>query len=395
MVEDTPKLESALEPVPGVRIGTAASGIGYAGRPDVMMAGFEAGTTVAGVLTTSTTAAAPVRWTRDLLARGAPPGGLVVGAGNANCFTGKRGDEAVAYTAGQAGDLLGCDADNVYIASTGKIGVQIDLEKMGAAIRTAHAALSPDNWDQAAAAIMTTDRYPKPGRVDAAIGGVPVALQGMTKGSTMIAPSMATTLSFLFTDARIPADILQAALREATADTYNMISVDNTQSTNDTILLFATGTGADHPEVQDIADPAFHDFRVKLRDLLAGLALMIVEDGRKDGTLIRIRVNGAETVEAARRIAATVRESRMIHRMVLRDDMLALGRFVAAIGMAAEKVDQDKLDLRIGGVQTMRDGEFTDGSMVAKSAVLVDDKLDVSVDVGVGEGRATAYTVAV
>jgi len=395
MVVETPKLESALKPVPGVRVGTAASGIGYEGRPDVMMADFDTGTTAAGVLTTSTTAAAPVRWTRDLLARGAPPGGLVVGAGNANCFTGRRGEDAVAYTAREAGDLLGCDAGNVYIASTGKIGVQIDLEKMGAAIRAAHAGLSPDNWESAAAAIMTTDRYPKPGRVDAEIGGVPVTLQGMTKGSTMIAPSMATTLSFLFTDARIPADILQAALREATADTYNMISVDNTQSTNDTILLFATGAGAEHPAVRDIADPAFQDFRAKLRDLLAGLALMIVEDGRKDGTLIRIRISGAETVEAARRIAATVRESRMIHRMVLQDDQLALGRFVAAVGMAAETVDQDKLDLRIGGVQTMRDGEFTDGSMVAKADVLHDDKLDVIVDVGVGEGSATAYTVAV
>lgn len=395
MVEETPKLESELIPVPGVRIGTAASGIGYAGRPDLLLAAFDTGTTVAGVLTTSTTAAAPVRWTRDLLARGAQPSGLVVGAGNANCFTGKRGEESVAYTAGQAGDLLGCDAGNVYIASTGKIGVQIDLEKMGAAVQTAHAALSPDNWEAAAAAIMTTDRYPKPGRVDAAIGGVPVTLQGMTKGSTMIAPSMATTLSFLFTDARIPTDLLQEALREAVADTYNMISVDNTQSTNDTILLFATGAGADHPAIQDFADPAFQDFRVKLRDLLAGLALMIVEDGRKDGTLIRIRVDGAETAEAARRIAATVRESRMIHRMVLQDDKLALGRFVAAIGMAAEKVDQGKLDLRIGGVQTMRDGEFTDGSMVAKTRVLNDDKLDVIVDVGVGEGSATAYTVAV
>jgi len=125
------------------------------------------------------------------------------------------------------------------------------------------------------------------------------------------------------------------------------------------------------------------------------LALMIVEDGRKDGTLIRIRVDGAETVEAARRIAGTVRESRMIHRMVLQDDKLALGRFVAAVGMAAEKVDQGKLDLRIGGVQTMRDGEFTDGSMVAKAVVLKDDGLDVTIDVGVGEGSATAYTVAV
>ncbi len=395
MVEDTPKLESELKPVPGVRIGTAASGIGYAGRPDLLMAAFDTGTTVAGVLTTSTTAAAPVRWTRDLLARGAQPNGLVVGAGNANCFTGRRGDESVAYTAGQAGDLLGCDAGNVYIASTGKIGVQIDLEKMGEAVQAAHATLAPDNWESAAAAIMTTDRFPKPGRVDTEIGGVPVTLQGMTKGSTMIAPSMATTLSFLFTDARIPADVLQAALREAVADTYNMISVDNTQSTNDTILLFATGAGADHPAIKDFSDPAFRDFRAKLRDLLAGLALMIVEDGRKDGTLIRIRVSGAETAEAARRIAATVRESRMIHRMVLQDDKLALGRFVAAVGMAAEKVDQGKLDLRIGGLQTMRNGEFTDGSMVAKADVLIDDTVDVTVDVGVGSGSATAYTVAV
>jgi glutamate N-acetyltransferase / amino-acid N-acetyltransferase len=120
-----------------------------------------------------------------------------------------------------------------------------------------------------------------------------------------------------------------------------------------------------------------------------------VEDGRKDGTMIRIHVSGAETVEAARRIAATVRESRMIHRMVLQDDKLALGRFVAAVGMAAEKVDQGKLDLRIGGLQTMRNGEFTDGSMVAKADVLIDDTVDVTVDVGVGPGSATAYTVAV
>jgi glutamate N-acetyltransferase/amino-acid N-acetyltransferase len=356
-----PGAAGALKPVAGVRVGAAASGIGYPGRPDLLLAAFGEGATVAGVLTSSTTAAAPLRWTRERLARGDAPRGLVVNAGNANCFTGAAGMRAVEETAAHAARLLGCRPEQVYIASTGKIGVPIDMAKMRAGLEAAHGALARNDWTEAARAIMTTDRFPKAIAATAEIGGAAVTLQGISKGNMMIAPSMATTLSFLFTDARLPADAMRPALADAAADTYNMMSVDTTQSTNDTLLLFATGTGG--------AGTDLRDFRAKLNAILAHLSQRILEDARRDGVLVRIHVSGAESPAAARHIACQVRDSIMVRKMAGQGDKLVLGRIIASVGMSTEKVDQDRLRLAIGGRTVSRDGGFTDGFEVPRTAI--------------------------
>jgi len=383
----------ALRPIAGVRVGAAASGIGYQGRPDLLLAAFDEGTTVAGVLTTSTTAAAPLRWTRERLAKGDAPRGLVVNAGNANCFTGAAGMRLVEATAAHAAHLLGCRPEQVYIASTGKIGVPIDADKMRAGLDVAFDALADNDWSLAARAIMTTDRFPKAQALAPEIAGTAVTLQGISKGNMMIAPSMATTLSFLFTDARLPGRAMQPLLAEAAAGTYNMISVDTTQSTNDTMLLFATGAGPRHADA-DGKGAALGDFGAKLDALLGHLSQQILEDGRRDGVLVRIHVTGAETPEAARHIACQVRDSRMVRKMAEQGDKLVLGRIIASIGKSTEKVDQQRLVLAIGGKTVSRDGGFTDGFEVPKAGYMSAEKLDIAIDVGVGDGAATAYTVA-
>ncbi len=364
------------------------------GRPDLLLAAFDEGTTVAGVLTSSTTAAAPLRWTRERLAKGDAPRGLVVNAGNANCFTGAAGMRVVEETAAHAARLLGCRPEQIYIASTGKIGVPIDMAKMQAGLDAAHDALVRNDWDTAARAIMTTDRFPKALALAPEIGGTAVTLQGISKGNMMIAPSMATTLSFLFTDARLPGKAMHPALAAAAAGTYNMISVDTTQSTNDTMLLFATGAGPKHAGVDGGGDgAALRDFRAKLETLLGHLSQQILEDGRRDGILVRIHVRGAATPDAARHIACQVRDSRMVQKMAAAGEKLVLGRIIASVGMSTETVDQDRLTLAIGGRTVSRDGGFTDGFEVPKSGYMSADRLDIEIDVGVGDGEATAYTV--
>ena len=383
-----------IDSVAGVRIGVAGSEIGYVGRPDLLLAAFDPGTTVAGTLSTSATAAPPLLWTRDRLKQGARPRGLVVNAGNANCFTGAAGMKTVDHTAHEAARLLRCHPEEIFVASTGKIGQQIDRGQMSAGLEAAYRDLNAVGWETAAQAIMTTDRFPKSATVFPEIDGVSVVLHGVTKGSTMIAPGMATTLSFLFTDAALPTNVLQAALSEAVDETYNMLSVDSTQSTNDTILLFATGAGPRHAGVSSAASPNFQGFRQDLRNLLGTLMGQILDDSRRDGIVLRIRVTGAETAAGARRIARTVRDSLMVRQMVGAGERFLLGRLIAAIGMPDETIDQHRLDVSVGGVSVIEKGDFVSGTVVPLPDLIRDSALDIGIELGLGSGAATGYTVA-
>jgi len=382
-----------LRPVSGMRIATAESGVGYDNRPDLLMASFDPGTTVAGVVTTSSTAAAPARWTRARLARGDEPRGLVVNAGNANCFTGVAGTRAVEETAVLAAGLLKCRVQEIYIASTGTIGVPLETTRLGAGIKSAHAALHEANWVAASRAIMTTDAFPKSASATVPIGGSSVTLQGITKGSSMISPNMATTLSFLFTDARIPAPVMTAALREAADNSYNMLSVDNSQSTNDTILLFATGTAEGQPDIGNIGDQPFQLFRAALQSQLRDLSQQILNDAQKDGIKIEVAVRGAESEQAARRIARCVVNSYQVRSLALRGTNFRLGPVIAAVGMAGEAVDVDRLTLKVGGEIRAREGAFVGDASVPRSFCIHEGTLSLSVDVGVGEASAIAYGV--
>ncbi|NVN32297.1 bifunctional ornithine acetyltransferase/N-acetylglutamate synthase, partial [Endobacter medicaginis] len=271
-------------------------GIRYRGRTDLVLATFAPGTTVAGVFTSNRCPGAPVDWCRRIL-----PGGtaraLVVNAGNANVFTGRAGVETVEQTASAAATLAGCDPSEVFIASTGVIGEVLPVEKITAALPALAGQLSETGWADAARGIMTTDTFPKGAVRTATIGGTPVRIQGIAKGSGMIAPDMATMLCFIATDAALPAPELQALLSAGVRGSFNRTTVDSDTSTSDTVLLFATG-GAANPAGADLAD-----FRAALDDLLLDLALQVVRDGEGARKLIRIDVHGAETDASAGRIA--------------------------------------------------------------------------------------------
>jgi len=381
-----------LQPLAGMRLATAAIGDAYGGRPNLLLATFEPGTAVAGMLTRSTTAAAPVRWTRARLAEGAAPRALLVNAGNANCFTGAAGEAAVRHVAARAAEIAGCAPEEVYLASTGRIGQPLDLDAYDTALARAAAELAENRWDQVAQAIMTTDRFPKAATRQLRIGETAVRLQGVTKGNTMIAPHMATTLSFLFTDARLPAAVLQPLLAAATAATFDRISVDNTQSTNDTILLFATGTTP--IPAAAAADPALPDFREALRGLLVELSGLIIEDGRGQGVIMRITVAGAASEAAAARMARAIADSYLVRRDISGRRDLMLGRIIAALDMAEEQVDQERMTLALGGEALALQGSVIGAATLDPSPYIRDDRIEIEIDVAVGDGRATVLSVA-
>ena len=225
-----------LPPVAGVRLAAGATGTRYTGRNDLALVELDAGTTVAGVFTRSLTAAPPVEWCRKHIARGTARA-VVINAGNANAFTGKRGRAAVAATARAVAKLLGCRSENVLAASTGVIGVQLPVEAIVAALPALNDVLEPNAWKAAAQAIVTTDTFAKGASRRATIGGTTVTINGIAKGSGMIAPDMATMIALVCTDARIPAPALRALVREAAQRTFNCISVDGDTSTSDTLIV--------------------------------------------------------------------------------------------------------------------------------------------------------------
>ena len=264
-----------MPPVAGVRIAGMAAGLKESGRPDLFMAEFAPGTTIAGVFTRSACASAPVAWCRKILPGGRARG-IVVNSGNANAFTGKAGDKTVAHTVRRAAELFGCRQKEVFVASTGVIGEPVAQDYLSRKLAKLHKRLSMDAWQDASAAIMTTDTFQKVASRTALIGDTRVTLTGMAKGSGMIAPDMATMLSFLFTDAKIPAAVLQKLLNRANSRSFNCITVDSDTSTSDTALLAATGQ-ARHPAVSPQGGGRLlADFARALEELMTDLAVQVV-----------------------------------------------------------------------------------------------------------------------
>jgi len=263
----------ALPPVAGVRLATRACGIKYKDRSDACLIELAAGTTIAGVFTRSLTASAPVLWCRKAL-RGGRGRAIIVNAGNANAFTGAAGRNSVDRIVGAVARKLKCKPREVFVV----IGEELPDRQLTGALGGLRADLAAENWPAAAAAIMTTDTYPKGATRQAEIGGVTVTLNGIAKGAGMIAPDMATMLSFVVTDAKIPAKTLQALLKPAADASFNSITVDSDTSTSDTLLLCATGA-VKHRRVTGPTDPRLRGFRDALGDLLRDLAQQVVRDG--------------------------------------------------------------------------------------------------------------------
>ena len=386
-----PKRLAKLGPVAGVRLGALAAGIRYRGRTDVMMAELDPGTAVAGVFTRNRMPGAPVDWCRAVLGGGTGRA-LVVKAGNANVFTGRAGAVAVEQTAAAAAKLVGCKAREVFVASTGVIGEPIAHQRVVRLLPRLHGKLAGDRWRQAAEAIRTTDTFTKAATRQTEIDGKTITINGIAKGSGMIAPDMATMLAFVFTDAGLPHAVLQPMLVKANATSFNCITVDSDTSTSDTVLAFATGKGPRHRPVRSVGDPRLAAMQAALTDCLTDLAQQIVRDGEGARKFITIRVSGAKSAPSARRIALAIGNSPLVKTAIAGADA-NWGRIVMAVGKAGEPADRDRLRIAVGGVPVAEEGRAAPDyreDLIAPH--MAGTEIDIEVDVGVGRGRATVWT---
>jgi glutamate N-acetyltransferase/amino-acid N-acetyltransferase len=386
-----PSKFASLPPLAGVRLATGRAGIKYRDRTDVLMMVLAPNTQVAGVFTKSKTASAPVDWCRKHL-----PGGtaraLIVNSGNANAFTGKAGADGVREVAESAAGVVGCRAQEVFLASTGVIGEPLPYQKITRILSQVAEEGAAGGWRAAAEAIMTTDTFPKLATATAYIDGHRVTINGIAKGSGMIAPDMATMLGFVFTDANLPAPVLQTLLAEATARSFNSITVDSDTSTSDTLMLFATGKGAAHPSILKPTDKRLDQFKERLNGVLLDLALQVVKDGEGASKLIQVDVTGAQTNEAAKVIALAIANSPLVKTAIAGGDA-NWGRIVMAVGKAGEAADRDKLKIAFGNHVVADKGERAPGyNEATASKAVAGSEVAISVDVGIGKGKARVWT---
>jgi glutamate N-acetyltransferase / amino-acid N-acetyltransferase len=380
----------AMSPIAGVRLASYAAGIRYRGRDDVMLAELAPGTTIAGVLTQSTMPGQPVIWCRECLPRGTVRA-IVVNSGNANVFTGKAGWQVVESTAATAARLFDCDPHEIYISSTGVIGEPPPADRISAALPAIVPLLDAAAWEKAARAIMTTDTFPKGATATARIDGTAVRINGFCKGSGMIAPNMATMLGYVFTDAALPAPVLQAMLSETTEVSFNSMTVDGDTSTSDTVLLCATQQ-AKHAPVATASDPRLGDFRTALRGVMIDLAKQIARDGEGAQKFVTIDVAGAESDRAARQIGLAIGNSPLVKTALAAGDA-NWGRIVMAVGKAGEKADRNRLGIAVGGVPITVDGgpapNYDEGPVAEH---MKGREIHIAVNIGIGSGKATVWT---
>ncbi|NKB60008.1 MAG: bifunctional glutamate N-acetyltransferase/amino-acid acetyltransferase ArgJ [Alphaproteobacteria bacterium] len=379
-----------MQPIEGVSFATAACGVAYKGRTDLLLAELRKGTQIAGVFTRSLTASAPVKWCREIL-----PGGkaraIVVNAGNANAFTGRAGDDIVRATAKRAAEVIGCRDKEVFVASTGVIGQTFSPKLIPGKLAGLHRRVKPDVWTEAAAAIMTTDSVPKGVVRTARIGDATVTINGIGKGTQMIHPDMATTLNFVFTDAKIPAAVLQKALTHAADRSFNCITIEGDTSTSDSLFLCATGA-ARHPRITGHRDPALKDFCRALEEVCIGLSQAIVRDAEGASRFVTLHVTGAASMRAARTIGRTI-ASATLFKVSMAEVLPPWGRMIMAVGKSGEKADRDRLDIDVGGMPVAREGAVLGGYDAAGvEAHLKGSEIELSIDVGVGRGKATVWT---
>ena len=382
-----------LPPVDGVRFASAAAGIRYAGRTDVLLALFEQGTTVAGVFTRSKCPSAPVDWCRAQVKRGRAAA-LLVNSGNANAFTGKTGRAATKMSAQIAARAAGCRPAEVFLASTGVIGEPLDASRFGTVIDGLVATSAAGKWLDAAQAIMTTDTFAKGAAAIARLNGVPVTICGIAKGAGMIAPDMGTMLAFVFTDAPVAPRILQNLLREGAVDSFNAVTVDGDTSTSDTLLAFATGAAARRgaAKIGKLSDARLPAFRKAFNGVLANLAEQVARDGEGARKLIEIVVEGAVSKKSARRIALSIANSPLVKTAVGGEDA-NWGRVVMAVGKAGEPADRDRLSIWFGGIRVAhkgeRDPDYDEGAV---SAAMKKEEIEIRVALGLGRARDRVLT---
>ena len=379
----------AVPEIGGVALSTAASGMKYAGRDDMLLMRLGQEASIAAVFTKSDTAAAPVEWCRRQLGAGGGTRAILVNAGNANAFTGDGGMAAVTDCCGGIAAKLGCAPGDVMMASTGVIGEPLDTAVLAAQFDAL--ATGSATWQAAAEAIRTTDTFAKGAGATAAIGGTTVQIVGIAKGSGMIAPDMATMLGFVATDAALPQDVLAALLADATHRSFNAITVDSDSSTNDSVFLVASGA-AGNAGITAHDDPALDGFRTALDQVMQDLAGQIVRDGEGATKFITIAVTGAADDDIAHRIGMSIANSPLVKTAVAGEDA-NWGRIVMAVGKAGAGIDQSRLDISMGGVLIATAGARVDGYDEAPVAAhMKGEEIDIAVKVGDGAGTARVWT---
>ena len=358
-------------------------------RCDLTFVELAPGTSVAGVLTQSRCPSPEVEWCGKALTLGEARA-LVVNAGNSNAFTGNRGRAAVEAIAARTAGHLDAKPSDIFIASTGVIGVPLPIDRAEAGLDAVFVA-EPCDWQAVAETIGTTDTYPKGAKTTAIVDGRSVTLVGVIKGSGMIAPDMATMLGFVFTDAAVEPAFLQGALAAANAPSFSCITVDGDTSTSDTVLAFATGAAGNAPLADADSDGA-DAFRAALADLCHQLAQLVVRDGEGATKLIEIAVEGADSDRSAHRIAMSIANSPLVKTAIAGEDA-NWGRIVMAVGKAGEPAERDKLAIRFGNTQVARDGLAVEGYDEAPVAAhLRGQEVEIGVDLGIGDGKATVWT---
>ncbi len=376
----------------GLKISTINCGIKYKNRDDLLLVTFDDAANVSGVFTSSSMPAAPVVWCKKNITAGKARA-LIVNAGNANAFTGKEGEEAVLKTAEKVAKELGCKAQEVFISSTGVIGETLKVDLITAAIPQMVKNFSSDEtaWDKASRAIMTTDTKPKLVKKTCEISGKKVSLIGFAKGSGMIAPNMATMLGYIFTDANISSETLQILLKETTEKSFNSITVDSDQSTNDTVLLFATKAAGNH-EISDSHSQELSSFKQALNELALSLAKMIVVDGEGAKKLIEIEVDGAKSESQAKEVAFSIANSPLVKTAIAGADP-NWGRIVMAVGKSCGETSPEKIIVKIGDhVLTKNGAKHPDYVEKLVHEYLKNSEVKISVNLGIGASTGIVWT---
>lgn len=387
-----PKAFPDIAPIAGLSFTVLRSEERYKGRNDMLLAIMEPGTSAASVFTKSLTPGAPVIWSRQVKNKGAGRA-MMVTAGSANVCTGKQGLANAQAMAAATAKLGGVLPEQVFVSSTGVIGQQLNVDRILAGLPSEiDTQAQIQDWHDAASAIMTTDTYPKASSVTFNLYGKQVRLSGIAKGSGMIEPNMATMLSYLFTDAAIDADVLQAMLDQAVNKSFNCITVDSDMSTSDTCLLFATGQ-ARHEKLSDLESAEAQKFYNALEALMQDLAQQIIKDGEGASKFITVSVSGAETDQSAKCIAKSIANSPLVKTAIAGEDA-NWGRIVMAVGKTGEPIKFDALKIAMGGIVIAEgDGPLQDYNESLVQAHIEGQEVSIDVDVGLGKsGSAVVWT---
>ena len=383
-----------LPVIAGVEFASGAAGVKYQGRTDVTLIRIAPGSSVAGAFTRSSTRAACVLDNQAKLAGGgaAPDGAaIIVNSGNANAFTGARGQESVDAVTGAVAKALNVPIGRVFSSSTGVIGEPLPHDRIVGVIDNLKAGLSKGGIADAARAIMTTDTFPKGASATVAGEGGEIRIAGIAKGSGMIAPDMATMLVYIFTDATIAPDLLQEALSSGLESTFNAITVDSDTSTSDALICAATGRSSAAP-ITSLEEVAGIDFVRALHGVMRELAHLVVRDGEGATKFVEVAVTGAVSDAEAKKVAMAIANSPLVKTAIAGEDA-NWGRIVAAIGKSGAEADRDQLTIRFGDMVLAEKGwRAPDYDEAKASAYMKNAELKISVDLGLGQGARTVWT---